>query len=205
MDKGALGTEYRDGEVICRQGEPGDRMYVVQAGHALVVHEANGREIQLTELSAGDVFGEMAIFDRKPRSATVRAKGSARVLTLDKRALLRGVHEDPSLAYRILREMSQRVRRLSDEVSRLKQSPDVRALTPDEPRYLLVLPKEQAGLYDLLSRALCQEPAIEVLLDRRGGERRQRAEGQTPTRRRADRRRSAQGSSLATVMIRSNI
>jgi len=205
MSKGALGTEYGDGEVICRQGEPGDRMYVVQAGHALVVHEANGREIQLTELSAGDVFGEMAIFDRKPRSATVRAKGSARVLTLDKRALLRGVHEDPSLAYRILREMSQRVRRLTEEVSRLKQSPGVRAMTQDEPRYLLVLAREQARLYDLLSRALSQEPAIEVLLDRRGGERRQRAEGQTPTRRRADRRRSAQGSSLATVMIRSNI
>ena len=205
MGEGALGREYGDGEVICRQGEPGDRMYVVQAGRALVVHEANGREVQLTELSAGDVFGEMAIFDRKPRSATVRAKGPARVLTLDKRAFLRGVHEDPSLAYRILREMSQRVRRLTEEVSRLKQSPAVRAMTPDEPRYLLALPPEQAGLYDLLSRALSQEPAIEVLLDRRVGERRQRAEGQTPSRRRADRRRSAQGSSLVTVMIRSNV
>ena len=169
MSKGALGTEYGDGEVICRQGEPGDRMYVVQAGRALVVHEANGREVQLTELSAGDVFGEMAIFDRQPRSATVRAKGPARVLTLDKRAFLRGVHEDPSLAYRILREMSQRVRRLTEELSRLKQSPAVRAMTQDEPRYLLVLAREQAGLYDLLSRALSQEPAIEVLLDRRGG------------------------------------
>jgi CRP-like cAMP-binding protein len=205
MGEGALGREYGDGEVICRQGEPGDRMYVVQAGRALVVHEANGREVQLTELSAGDVFGEMAIFDRKPRSATVRAKGPARVLTLDKRAFLRGVHEDPSLAYRILREMSQRIRRLTEELSRLKQSPAVRAMNPDGPRYLLLLPQEQAGLCELLSRALSQEPAIEVLLDRRGGERRQRAEGQTPSRRRADRRRSEQGSSLVTVMIRSNL
>jgi CRP-like cAMP-binding protein len=205
MGEGALGREYGDGEVICRQGEPGDRMYVVQAGRALVVHEANGREVQLTELSAGDVFGEMAIFDRKPRSATVRAKGPARVLTLDKRAFLRGVHEDPSLAYRILREMSQRIRRLTEELSRLKQSPAVRAMYPDGPRYLLLLPQEQAGLCELLSRALSQEPAIEVLLDRRGGERRQRAEGQTPSRRRADRRRSEQGSSLVTVMIRSNL
>lgn len=196
MSEGALGTEYGDGEVICRQGEPGDRMYVVQAGRALVVHEANGREVQLTELSAGDVFGEMAIFDRKPRSATVRAKGPARVLTLDKRAFLRGVHEDPSLAYRILREMSQRVRRLTEEVSRLKQSPAARAMTPDEPRYLLVLPPEQAGLCELLSRALSQEPAIEVLLDRRVGERRQRAEGQAPGRRRADRRRSTQEATI---------
>lgn len=196
MGEGALGREYGDGEVICRQGEPGDRMYVVQAGRALVVHEANGREVQLTELSAGDVFGEMAIFDRKPRSATVRAKGPARVLTLDKRAFLRGVHEDPSLAYRILREMSQRVRRLTEELSRLKQSPGVRAMTADERRYLLVLPQDQAGLSELLSRALSQEPAIEVLLDRRVGERRQRAEGETPDRRRADRRRSTQEATI---------
>ena len=199
MGEGALGREYGDGEVICRQGEPGDRMFVVQAGRALVVHETNGREVLLTELSAGNVFGEMAIFDRKPRSATVRAKGSARVLTLDKRAFLRGVHEDPSLAYRILREMSQRVRRLTEELSRLKPSPAARAMTSDEPRYVLVLPQEQAEIYELLSRALSQEPAIEVLLDRRVGERRQRAEEQTPGRRRADRRRSAQG---LTILIR---
>lgn len=199
MGKEALGREYGDGEVICRQGEPGDRMFVVQAGRALVVHETNGREVLLTELSAGNVFGEMAIFDRDPRSATVRAKGSARVLTLDKRAFLRGVHEDPSLAYRILREMSQRVRRLTEELSRLKQSPAARAMTPDGPRYVLVLPQEQAGLHDLLSRALSHEPAIEILLDRRVGERRRRAEGDTSARRREDRRRSAPG---FTVHIR---
>lgn len=199
MREAALGREYGDGEVICRQGEPGDRMFVVQAGRALVVHETNGREVLLTELSAGDVFGEMAIFDRKPRSATVRVKGSARVLTLDKRAFLRGVHEDPSLAYRILREMSDRVRRLTEEVSRLERAPVVRAMTSHSPRYALVLPREQAELFELLSRAFSHEPAIEVLLDRRVAERRGRAEAQTPGRRREDRRRSAQG---FTVHIR---
>ena len=120
MDNGALGREYGDGEVICRQGEPGDRMYVVQAGRAVVVREGNGAEVVVRELTTGDVFGEMAIFERQPRSATVRAKGMARVLTLDKRAFLRGVHEDPSLAYGILQAMSQRVRSLTGEISRLK-------------------------------------------------------------------------------------
>jgi len=120
MENGALGREYGDGEVICRQGEPGDRMYVVQAGRAMVVREENGAEVVVRELTVGDVFGEMAIFERQPRSATVRAKGPTRVLTLDKRAFLRGVHEDPSLAYRILQAMSQRVRSLTGELSRLK-------------------------------------------------------------------------------------
>ena len=72
------------------------------------------------ELETGEVFGEMAIFDQQPRSATVRAKGNARVLTLDKRAFLRRVHEDPSLAFRILQQMSHRIRVLDEKVSQIK-------------------------------------------------------------------------------------
>lgn len=122
MEPGALGKEYDDQEVICRQGDRGDSMYVMQAGRALVVHEEGGAEVVVGELTAGDVFGEMAIFDRQPRSATVRAKGNARILTLDKRSFLRRVHEDPSLAFQILQKMSLRIRGLNDELMRLKRS-----------------------------------------------------------------------------------
>lgn len=120
MDAGMLGKEYADGEIICRQGEPGDWMFVIQAGEAEVAREQEGRQVVLGWLKTGDVFGEMSIFDRQPRSATVQAKGQARVLTLDKRAFLRRVHEDPTLAFHILERMSQRVRDLNDEVSKLK-------------------------------------------------------------------------------------
>lgn len=122
MEAGALGREYADGDVICRQGEVGDQMYVVQAGAAVAVHEEAGSQTVVGELGPGDVFGEMAIFDRQPRSATVRAKGAARVLTLDKRAFLRQVHEDPSLAFRILQRLSLRVRGLNEELARLKRA-----------------------------------------------------------------------------------
>ena len=129
-----LGKEYADGEVICRQGEVGDRMYVIQAGGAAVSRADNGPDEIVGELQAGDIFGEMAIFDRQPRSATVRARGGARVLTLDKRGFLRQVHEDPSLAYRILQQMSKRIRSLDTELSRLKaQTPDQGDLEPGNP------------------------------------------------------------------------
>jgi len=121
MDDGVLGREYRDDEVICHQGEPGDRMYVVQSGRAKVIREDGGSHVIVGELGKGDVFGEMSIFDRQPRSATVRADGGVRVLTLDKRAFLKRVHEDPSLAYTILQKMSQRLRTLDEEVSRLRR------------------------------------------------------------------------------------
>lgn len=122
MDEGRLGKEYADGEVICRQGEIGDRMYVIQAGQATVIREVDGTDIFLAELTTGDFFGEMSLFDRSPRSATVRAKGRAHVLTLDKRTFLRGVHEDPSLAYRMLQQMCKRIRRLTYDVSSRQQS-----------------------------------------------------------------------------------
>jgi len=121
MEAGALGREYADQEVVCRQGERGDCMYVIQAGRAEVLREEDGAEVVVGELTTGDVFGEMAIFEREPRSATVRVKGQARVLTLDKRAFLRRVHEDPSMAFHILQRMSFRIRTLNQEFSRLKR------------------------------------------------------------------------------------
>lgn len=118
---GKLGKIYQDGEVIVRQGEVGDCMYVVQEGKVEVVLETEGREIRLAELGEGELIGEMAIFDREVRMATVRAFGKARVLTVDERNFLRRVHEDPSLAYRLVRTMSQRIRELTTEVARLQE------------------------------------------------------------------------------------
>lgn len=120
MDEGVLGKEYADGDVICRQGEQGDRMFMIEAGRAEVLHDENGLEAVVGELGAGDLFGEMAIFEQQPRSATVRARGTTRVLTLDKRGFLKRVHDDPSTAYRLVEEMSRRIRSLDAELSRLK-------------------------------------------------------------------------------------
>lgn len=123
MESGALGKVYHDGEILVRQGETGDCMYVIQAGQLEVFRQTDGKEVRLAVLGKGDVFGEMALFESEVRSAYVRALGEARVLTLDKRTFLRRVHEDPSLAFRILQMMSQRIRQMNAELVRLKGSP----------------------------------------------------------------------------------
>jgi CRP/FNR family cyclic AMP-dependent transcriptional regulator len=117
---GALGKVYEDGEVIIQQGEVGDCMYVIQDGQAEVVVEKAGEEARLAELGEGDFFGEMAIFENEVRMATVRAVGQARVLTVDKKTFLQRIHEDPSLAYRMVQTMSRRIRDLNAEVVRLR-------------------------------------------------------------------------------------
>jgi CRP-like cAMP-binding protein len=124
MATGALGKVYQDGDVIIRQGDVGDCMYVIQEGQVEVVHESQGREIQLQVHGPGAFFGEMAIFDKDVRSATVRALGDAKVLTVDKKNLMRRVHEDPSLAFTLIETMSQRIRELVEKVASLEGEVD---------------------------------------------------------------------------------
>jgi CRP-like cAMP-binding protein len=118
MKTGALGRVYGDGEVLIRQGETGDCMYVIQEGEVEILVEKDGREVRLGVRGQGDIIGEMAIFEREVRSATARARGRVRALTVDKRTFLRRVQEDPSLAFRLVQMMSRRIRELDDELTR---------------------------------------------------------------------------------------
>ena len=120
MANGSLGREYEGGGVIVRQGEEGDCMYVVQDGEVEVVNVAKGDIIRLAVLGPGDFFGEMAIFDKEVRSATVRALGDVRLLTIDRRTFLTRIQADPSLAFRIVQAMSGRIHQLNDELIMLK-------------------------------------------------------------------------------------
>ena len=116
----SLGKLFQDGETIVREGEVGNCMYVIQQGKVEVVQDADGSDVILAVLSEGDFFGEMSIFERQVRSATVRAHGDARVLTVDKRTLLRRFQKDPSMALRMLETMSHRIRDLNTELTQLK-------------------------------------------------------------------------------------
>jgi CRP/FNR family cyclic AMP-dependent transcriptional regulator len=113
MGKGALGKIYSDGEVIVRQGDVGDCMYVVQSGRVEVIQATDVGEQHLAFLETGDFFGEMAVFEKETRSATVRATGEARALKVDKKTLLRRIKEDPLLAVNLLQTMSHRIRDLN--------------------------------------------------------------------------------------------
>ena len=132
----ALGKVYRDGEVIIHQGEVGDRMFVIQSGQVEIVRTQGATEVRLAVQGEGDFFGEMALVQRETRSATVRALGQARILTVDQRTFDRRVREDPSLAYRILQKMSERLRELNRTVA---------ALRAEHPAHVLSAPARNGG------------------------------------------------------------
>ena len=116
MSTGFIGKIYQDGEVIVRQGEVGECMYVIETGKAEVLEKKGRKEVRLAILGPSDFFGELAIFDRETRSATVRAMGEVRAITMDKKTIQKRILEDPWLAFRILEKMSQRIRELDRKV-----------------------------------------------------------------------------------------
>ncbi|MBI2818608.1 MAG: cyclic nucleotide-binding domain-containing protein [Acidobacteria bacterium] len=116
METSSLGKVYQPHDVIVRQGEVGNCMYVIQDGQVELIKDSDGHEIFLAELREGDFFGEMELFGKEPRAATARALSEVRVLTVDKKLLLRRIQEDPSLGFRIMQKLSNRVRELENEL-----------------------------------------------------------------------------------------
>ncbi|MEX0326432.1 MAG: cyclic nucleotide-binding domain-containing protein [Puniceicoccaceae bacterium] len=120
MKEGELGKVYQDGELVVRQGEVGNCMYVIQAGEVEIFREEDGKAVRLRIAGPNEFFGEMALVENDVRSASVRSIGESRILHIDKRTFMRRVHEDPSLAYRIMESLSHEIRRLAAELGELR-------------------------------------------------------------------------------------
>lgn len=128
---GELGKVYQDGEIIIRQGDVGSTMHVIQDGKVEVFLEGDNGEVYLGDLGSGDFVGEMALFDRETRSATVRAKGQVRIITIDKKNFLARVHADPSLAFRLVEMMSLRIRELEGTLQQITST--LQKMDPKKP------------------------------------------------------------------------
>ncbi len=108
--KAGLGRFYEDGEMIIKQGTKGNCLYVIQRGRVEIIKETSEGDVKVAELGESEFFGEMGLFEEDVRSCTVRAIGDTQVLTVDKRNLYKSIHQDSSLAYRLLETMSNRLR-----------------------------------------------------------------------------------------------
>jgi len=117
MKSKALGRRYRDGEMIIKQGDVGDCIYVIQEGKVEVFNENHKGEIKIAELGSNEFFGEMGLFEKDVRSCTVRACGEAKILTIDKRNFYKTIHKDPTLAYNLLQKMSYRLREINKKLN----------------------------------------------------------------------------------------
>ncbi|HTW26298.1 MAG TPA: Crp/Fnr family transcriptional regulator [Acetobacteraceae bacterium] len=121
-DLEALATGARErtmsrGEVLFRRGDPGGFLLAVLAGEVrIALTGAAGRDQVLRILKAGEIFGEIALLDGRPRSADATAMTNGRLLVLDRRDLLARMQRDPDLALRIIAVLCDRLRATSAQL-----------------------------------------------------------------------------------------
>ena len=103
---------FKAGQVIFTVGDPGDTMYGIISGEV----EIFMKNKLLAQLTADDVFGEMALIDRTPRSATAIAKTDCSIAVLDEHRFLFLVQETPLFALHVMSTMAERLRRMNELV-----------------------------------------------------------------------------------------
>jgi CRP/FNR family cyclic AMP-dependent transcriptional regulator len=102
---------YSGDQTIFYQGDPGDTFYVILSGQVKVsVTSSEGQEAILVVLDAGEGFGEFALLDDQPRSATIEATQNTEVLVLRKDDFRRLLRQMPDIAIGLLRVLTKRLR-----------------------------------------------------------------------------------------------
>lgn len=101
--------DYEPGEVIISEFEPGDSFYLIQSGKVQLVKCVNGSKKNLDILKPGEFFGEMAILDNSPRSATCMASGKVRCLEFNKENFELLITGNPQMALLLLKLFCKRI------------------------------------------------------------------------------------------------
>ncbi len=111
-------VEYEPQEFIFKQGDPGDLMYLVQAGEVEVLQDLGGHENQVAVLERGDFFGEMAVLDEAPRTHSVRALSDAKLIKIDRTGFQSMLVRNAEIAVRMIRKLSLRLLSAEDMLVR---------------------------------------------------------------------------------------
>lgn len=112
---------YSKKSIIFHEGDEGDTLYILKHGRVKISKiTEDGREKTLCIMQPGDFFGEMAIFDNLPRSATAEViDDGAIVSTVSKRDFERTLIDHPSIAVQIIRDLTRRIRLVNQQVEDL--------------------------------------------------------------------------------------
>jgi CRP-like cAMP-binding protein len=111
--------DYEPGTVLFREGDAGREMYVIQTGEIEISREIGQRHQILALLPAGEFFGEMAIINGRPRSATATVKQRARLLVIDSRTFESMLRRKTEIAVRLIKALAGRLERANQQVELL--------------------------------------------------------------------------------------
>ena len=113
-------VKLRKGQVLFREGDDGDHLYIVSSGKVkLGTKASDGRENLLMILGPGDMFGELSLFDSGPRTASAIAVTDSKVLALGQEKVIPWVREHPEVSLQLLARLATRLRRTNEVVGDL--------------------------------------------------------------------------------------
>ncbi len=116
----AIERTYKKGQLIFYQGDPAEALFVVIDGRVkVVVVNEDGDEMLLVTLQPLDVFGEVALIDGEPRSASAETLEQTRVLVLTRATFLEALKESPAMTESLLRSLGAVLRRLTEQTADL--------------------------------------------------------------------------------------
>lgn len=111
--------DFNPGEVIIEDGTRGTEMFIVQSGKVKVYKVINGVEKVLATMGAGEFFGEMALFNNKPRSASISAEEPTRVIVIDSKTLESMIKNNAEIAIRMLKKFAARLDSMDKQIEML--------------------------------------------------------------------------------------
>ncbi|MEY4311973.1 MAG: hypothetical protein RLZZ571_743, partial [Actinomycetota bacterium] len=115
LRKSMLLQELKKGQTLFKEGQTGDRLYLVKSGKVKLSHASgDGRESVFMVLGPGDMFGELSLFDPGPRTSTAIAVTDSEILGLGHSDLKPWLQDRPEVAQALLQALAHRLRRTSE-------------------------------------------------------------------------------------------
>ena len=141
----AEGKKVTKDAYLFREGDPPDAMYIVKSGAFVITKTKGNSEIVLAEINPGAMVGEMALFDMKPRSASVRATKDAEVVALPYDSLTKQMEQLPVWVRAIIKSLNENMREANKKIKVLENS------NPDEERFPPHIVNKYISILNLVS------------------------------------------------------
>jgi CRP/FNR family cyclic AMP-dependent transcriptional regulator len=111
---------YENGEVLFEEGDPADAAFVIMEGEVEILADTARGKMVVGKLGKDQLFGELALFNNAPRSATLRAKGRLQALRIANEKFIKLVTENPGVALEVMRQLSDKLARSHKQVETLQ-------------------------------------------------------------------------------------
>jgi CRP-like cAMP-binding protein len=111
--------QYEDGDTVFEEGTRGEHLYVVLEGGVAIRKHGELFTSVIAEFGAGEIFGEMALFESRPHSASAAAVGLTTIARYDRDTFIAALAEDPELALRVIGSLSTRLRDTTEKLQQI--------------------------------------------------------------------------------------